>query len=101
MKHNLAQHRIRKEKTEQVKVLMDQLIDHTNAMGMESEVAEGMLLALVGNHPTLVQSFMRAFKVTCDKASEHPRFINADMRSQATANFIKEIAKKDVCFPLI
>lgn len=101
MKVDLAQHRHRKEKVEQVKALMDQLIDHTNAMGMDEQVAQGMLEALVSNHPTLVQGFMRAFKTTCDKASQHPRFINADLRSQATAKFIKEIAEKDVHFPFI
>lgn len=101
MQHDLAQHRARKEKIAQVKALMDQLIDHTNTMGMEAEIAEGMLQALAGNHPTLVQSFMRSFKTTCTKASEHPRFTNADLRLQATAQFVKDIAQKDTCFPFV
>lgn len=101
-KSELALHHQKRKKVAEVKEHLTALIDATNTMGFDDEVAQGILEALHSNHPTLIQSFMGSFKSACEKAAEGPRFKDCgDHRLQATSKFISEIAKMDIHFPYV
>lgn len=100
--YELKAHTKKVTKTKEVKELVDAVIAATNTMGAGAEVAQGIAEALFNNHPTLIQSFMGAFKAACEIAAENPRYKHGgDLRIQSTSQFIKEVAKMDVYFPYI
>ena len=87
----LKQHIAKKKVREEVKASMISIIDATNTMGMESEVAEGMLEALVSSHPTLSQCFLKSLKEMSDKYVAEG--YNPDMRMEAGKELLTHISE--------
>lgn len=77
-----------------------ELINKTNIMNMDKEVAEGLANALLKQHPTLVQSFFRSLVLAAQKVEKSPRF-NIDDRAKASGLLLKEIATFDKPLPFI
>ena len=85
------------EQRDKVKAAMQTLVDSTNCMCGEKEMAQGMLDALTGSHRTLQQSFFRVFVDTMEKYSE----TRTDLRNEASVDFAKKIVKLDHHFPFV
>jgi len=86
-----------KTRAELTKEAMQTLIDSTNCMIGEKEMAEGMLEALLGSHRTLQQSFFRVFAKTMKQYSE----ANYDLRNEASVEFAKKVNELDHYFPFV
>lgn len=85
------------KKIKEVKELMTQLIDATNTMGMDEEVAQGIFEGLVESHRTLQQSFMRSFTLAMKDYAN----TRTDLRNQASVDLAKKITELDVILPTV
>ena len=84
-------------RSEAVKKAMKELINATNVMGGEEEMAAGITEALQSEHRTLQQSFFRVF---AESMKEYAN-TGTDLRNEASVNFAKEVNKIDYHFPFI
>lgn len=94
---NLELHKRNKAKVAEVKELMTKLVDATNAMGMEEQVAQGMFEGLVESHRTLQNSFMRSFVMSMKEYSQ----VRTDARNQGAVELAKVIAETESNIPFI
>lgn len=83
MDYKVKQHIEQQKVISKVEAAMSEAISATNVMGMDDQVAEGILLAMVKAHPTLAQSFVRSFVDAAGILSVDDRF-GRDARSQAS-----------------
>jgi hypothetical protein len=84
-----------------VEEAMKTLIDCTNVMGSDKAVAEGMVLGLLHCHPTLVQSFFRALRTSCQDINDNTPYWLEDGRLQGSDKLVKAIAEFDQAIPFI
>jgi len=77
---------------------MQKLIDLTNVMGGDKDVAAGLLEGLLTSHKTLQQSFIRCF-VEAMKEYADTRFVDA--RNEASVNFAKQLKEMEIHFPFV
>lgn len=87
-----------KEKIATAKQAMMDLIDATNTMGADQDVATGMLEALQSSHRTLQQSFFRSFQLM---AVEYGDTKFTDARNDAAVAFADKIGELDHHMPFI
>jgi len=77
---------------------MSKVIDATNYMGTEKEMAEGMFHALNDSHRTLQQNFFRIFvKTMKDYGDTNFR----DARNNESIDFAKTVGEMDTHFPFV
>jgi hypothetical protein len=76
---------------------MEVVVNATNSMGCEKELAERMLIAITGQHRTLQQSFFRVFVDMAEKYAT----TYSDLRNDASVDFAKKVAKLDHHFPFV
>lgn len=95
---DLQQHIRSVERKNEAKDAMVKLIDTTNVMGGEKDVAAGLLEALLSSHRTLQQSFFRAFADAMEHYAETP-FV--DLRNEASVEFAKKVKELDHYFPFV
>lgn len=76
---------------------MEVVVNATNSMGCEKELAERMLIAITGQHRTLQQSFFRVFVDMAEKYAD----TRSDLRNDASVDFAKKVAKLDHHFPFV
>lgn len=77
---------------------MKALIDVTNVMGGDKDVAAGILDGLLKSHKTLQQSFFRSLFMAMGEYAETP-FV--DGRNQASVDFAKQVKELDAFFPFV
>lgn len=97
MDYAVAQQKAKKAKVKEVEDLMRQLVDATNTMGMEEEVAQGIFNALSQSHRTLQNSFMRSFQ----KAMGPYSGIRADARNEGAVALAGKISELEANIPFI
>lgn len=102
MDSNTAMHIARKRVVKDAEEAMTALINSTNIMGMDDAVVEGMTAALIKAHPTLAQSFVRAFVGTAGQLANHDCF-GRDMRASASKEVFRVIteATDDTYIPFV
>lgn len=100
MDSNTAMHIARKQVAKDAEEAMIALINSTNIMGQDAAVIEGIVAAMVKAHPTLAQSFIRAFLGATSLLAYDDRF-GRDARSEASKEVLKRIDKAtdDVYIP--
>jgi hypothetical protein len=87
-----------KNRQKAVAAAMATIIDATNVMGSEKDVAAGILEGLLSSHKTLQQSFMRAFIEAMKEYADTPF---RDARNEASVEFARKVKELDVHFPFI
>lgn len=97
-KQALAKHRIERSVVRKAQSLTEELIGATNAYGVEEAIREGMLTAILSEHPTLAQSFMRTLHGVMEDLAKNERF-GSDLRGQAAKQFAKHCASFEQGFP--
>lgn len=91
-------HLQKQKKINEVSELMQKLVDATNLMGFDAEVAEGIFLGLIKSHRTLQQDFMRSFFMAMKSYSE----VDYDLRNEQAVKFAKKIAEdQETYFPYV
>jgi hypothetical protein len=78
---------------------LNDLINATNVMGGDKDVVNGMVNAILSNHPTLVQSFFRALVSASKEIDGHRKF--QDPRCANSGEVVKLIANWDGYLPFI
>lgn len=76
---------------------MRDLLDTTNVMGSDADVAKAMSDVLSREHRTLQNSFFRSFVMAMDTYKDS----GSDARNEASIKFAKEVSKGDNYFPFI
>ena len=102
MSPELKMHIRDKKRKEEARKAMQTLIDATNIMGGEKEVAAGILEGLLGSHRTLQQSFFRSFVMAMEHYADTPFH---DARNDASVEFaqlLRELVEhNNLHFPFI
>jgi len=94
----LSEHVRSVKRKNEAREAMQKLIDITNVMGGDKDVAAGILEGLLTSHKTLQQSFMRCF-VEAMKEYADTRFV--DLRNQASVDFAQQLKEMDIHFPFV
>ena len=97
MTPELKAHIEEKKRIEEISLLTTQLISETNIMGSDKEVSQGILLGLMQSHPTLQQSFIRAFIMALGGYSK----LKGDLRNQGAIDFAKQVTENDNHLPYV
>jgi hypothetical protein len=85
----IRMHMEAEKRKKRVEAAMKELIDVTNVMGYDDEIAEGIFLGLIKSHRTLQQSFFRCFVMAMDPYSK----IVPDLRNEQAVKFAKKISE--------
>lgn len=86
-----------KTRAQEFQEAMEVVVNATNTMGCEKELADRMLIAITGQHRTLQQSFFRLF---VDMAEQYAKQ-RSDPRNEASVHFAERVAKLDHHFPFV
>jgi hypothetical protein len=101
MDTNLKAHMAAVKTTQKVEEAMKAVIDCTNVMGSDAQVAEGMVNAILRSHPTLAQSFFRALVTSCKGIQDNAPYWLEDGRLTGSKELVKRIAEFDEAIPFI
>lgn len=94
----LRRHLQQKQFVDNVSQAMQSLVNTTNSMAMEDEVAKGIADGLMRSHRTLQQSFFRSFKIAMKQYADEA---GSDLRNQESVKFAKKISEMDDYFPFV
>ena len=82
---------------ETAKKAMETLINCSNVMGSDKDVAEAISEALKGEHRTLQQAFFRSFVMAMGDYKNS----RSDARNEASVKFAKVVSEGENYFPFI
>jgi hypothetical protein len=82
---------------EEIKAKMRDLVDSTNKLNRESDVAYAILQGLYSSHPTLQQSFIRGLHAALKEYGE----MVGDDRNAASRAWAAEATEEEKIFPFI